>query len=133
MKRGGRSSASSHSSATASSSSSSGSGGGGGGGGGGIITQELLIQLLGKISLTLGEAVEVAAIRIPLLVPVLAVLLEYLGKEDPVASTDKDITDTGTGVKVSGSAKGQKGAFSSSSSSIDGDGKITYSVKSGKY
>jgi hypothetical protein len=51
-----------------------------------------LIQLLGKISLTLGEAVEVAAIRIPLLVPVLAVLLEYLGKEDPVASTDKDIT-----------------------------------------
>ncbi|KAJ3661433.1 hypothetical protein Zmor_005828 [Zophobas morio] len=41
--------------------------------------------------------------------------------------------DTGTGVKVSGAAQGPRGAFSSSSSSIDGDGKIKYSVKSGKY
>ncbi|XP_044270528.1 keratin, type II cytoskeletal 2 epidermal-like isoform X2 [Tribolium madens] len=41
--------------------------------------------------------------------------------------------DTGNGVKVSSSAQGPRGAFSSSSSSIDSDGKIKYSVKSGKY
>ncbi|CAG9770946.1 unnamed protein product [Ceutorhynchus assimilis] len=39
----------------------------------------------------------------------------------------------GTGVQVSGAAQGNKGAFSSSSSSIDGNGKIKYSVQSGKY
>ncbi|XP_060535674.1 uncharacterized protein LOC132707752 isoform X1 [Cylas formicarius] len=39
----------------------------------------------------------------------------------------------GTGVHVSGQAQGQRGAFSSSSSSIDDKGKIKYSVQSGKY
>ncbi|XP_017786026.1 PREDICTED: keratin, type I cytoskeletal 10-like [Nicrophorus vespilloides] len=38
----------------------------------------------------------------------------------------------GTGVKVGASAAGPKAAFSSSSSSIDSDGKIKYSIQSGK-
>ncbi|CAH1155287.1 unnamed protein product [Phaedon cochleariae] len=41
--------------------------------------------------------------------------------------------DQGTGVDVSGSAQGPRGAFSSSSSAIDSTGKIKYSVQSGKY
>ncbi|VEN35673.1 unnamed protein product [Callosobruchus maculatus] len=39
----------------------------------------------------------------------------------------------GQGVHVSGSAQGPHAAFSSSSTSVDGDGKVKYSVKSGKY
>ncbi|KAG5887933.1 hypothetical protein JTB14_003029 [Gonioctena quinquepunctata] len=39
----------------------------------------------------------------------------------------------GTGVEASGAAQGQRGAFSSVSTSSDGDGNVKYSVKSGKY
>lgn len=39
----------------------------------------------------------------------------------------------GTGVHVSGQAQGPNAAFSSSSSSVDDQGKIKYSVQSGKY
>lgn len=39
----------------------------------------------------------------------------------------------GSGVKVTGSAAGPRAAYSSSSSSIDSNGKIKYSVQSGKY
>ncbi|KAL1516658.1 hypothetical protein ABEB36_000541 [Hypothenemus hampei] len=39
----------------------------------------------------------------------------------------------GTGIHVSGQAQGPNAAFASSSSSIDGQGKIKYSVQSGKY
>ena len=39
----------------------------------------------------------------------------------------------GTGIGVSGRAAGPSGAFTSSSSSIDANGKIKYSVRSGQY
>ncbi|XP_076271981.1 uncharacterized protein LOC143203631 isoform X2 [Rhynchophorus ferrugineus] len=39
----------------------------------------------------------------------------------------------GSGIHVSGQAAGPNAAFSSSSSSVDSDGKIKYSVQSGKY
>nr|XP_023015156.1 fibroin heavy chain-like [Leptinotarsa decemlineata] len=41
--------------------------------------------------------------------------------------------DKGTGVEVSGAAQGPQGAFSASSSSIDSEGNIKYSVQSGKH
>lgn len=39
----------------------------------------------------------------------------------------------GKSVQVTGHAQGPNGAFSSSSSSVDSDGKVKYSVQSGKY
>ncbi|CAG9864457.1 unnamed protein product [Phyllotreta striolata] len=42
-------------------------------------------------------------------------------------------TDKGSGVRVSSASQGSRGAFSSSSSSIDGQGNIKYNVQSGKY
>lgn len=37
------------------------------------------------------------------------------------------------GVSYTGSAQGAKGVYSASSSSIDSDGNVKYSVKTGKY
>jgi hypothetical protein len=152
MKRGGGSSASSHSSATASSSSSSGSGGGGGGGGGGGVplyqggndyNPGIIDPAFGQDFFNFGggggsgghsHSFASASSSSSSGVPGQGGSggIDGQGYNGPILFS-RFGEDTGTGVKVSGSAKGQKGAFSSSSSSINGDGKITYSVKSGKY
>ncbi|CAH1105766.1 unnamed protein product [Psylliodes chrysocephalus] len=61
-----------------------------------------------------------------------APLPEDLGYRGPILFSRSGV-GKGTGVKVSGAAQGPRGAFSSSSSSVDDQGNVKYDVKSGKY
>ncbi|XP_044270529.1 probable H/ACA ribonucleoprotein complex subunit 1 isoform X3 [Tribolium madens] len=143
VKRGGGSSASSQSSASSSSNSGAGFGAGGGGaGGGGIPFQGGSAKLAsstgggggggsGAFAHSFASSSSSGSSGIPGGFGGVGGTAEP-GYKGPILYS-RFGEDTGNGVKVSSSAQGPRGAFSSSSSSIDSDGKIKYSVKSGKY
>ncbi|XP_008200073.1 keratin, type I cytoskeletal 10 isoform X3 [Tribolium castaneum] len=143
VKRGGGSSSSSQSSASSSSSSGAGFGAGGGGaGGGGIPFQGGSAKLAsstgggggggsGAFAHSFASSSSSGSSGIPSGFGGVGGTAGP-GYKGPILFS-RFGEDTGNGVKVSSSAQGPRGAFSSSSSSIDSDGKIKYSVKSGKY